>query len=133
MDIHHNIHKLQRKSKYMNKLSTINPNSKQNHPHSLVNYLLEDHTSLKFWNLVEHVEKPKEEAQSITQYEQMQVEKKNKFNHILPMMHSTLSLYEFLQYFHKNHVKNLEKSFIALAKKDITETEKEIYITQESL
>jgi len=54
-------------------------------------------------------------------------------NHILPFNHSLLSLKEFLQYFHINHVKNLEKSFILLAKKDVTEMEKDIYITQESL
>jgi Ca2+-binding EF-hand superfamily protein len=44
-----------------------------------------------------------------------------------------MALKDFLQYFNKTHVKNLEKNFIVLAKKEVTKTEKDIYITKESL
>ena len=60
-------------------------------------------------------------------------EKKNKRNHILPPDHLAMPTRDFIQYFYVKHAENLEKSFIVLAKKDITETEKDIYITQESL
>ena len=40
---------------------------------------------------------------------------------------------EFVQYFKKNHIKNLEKNFVLLAKKIANENEKDIYITEQSM
>lgn len=96
--------------------------------------MLEDLNSLKFWNLIEQPEvKQKDEVNDITKFEKSQREKKNKFNHKLPINHALLAVKDFVQYFHKNHQKNLEYNFVILAKKDVTETEKDIYITQQSL
>lgn len=57
----------------------------------------------------------------------------NKKNHHLPIGHAHIPLKEFISYFQKSHVRNLEKSYILLSQKEVSETEKEIYITQKSL
>ena len=55
----------------------MSPNSKQNHSHFLVNYLIEDYDSLSFWNLVDNkiIEKQKEEIMNINQFEYNKIEK----------------------------------------------------------
>lgn len=58
---------------------------------------------------------------------------KQKRNHQLPEGHELLPSREFYQYFKKNHLKNLEKNFIILAKKEVNDNEKEIYINEDSI
>ena len=77
VNLHNIFHQQQRRNKYMSKIHSISPNSKQNHSHFLVNYLLEDHEALSFWNLVDtrQIEKPKDEIISVSQSEQNKLEK----------------------------------------------------------
>lgn len=51
----------------------------------------------------------------------------------MPEAHELLPSREFYQYFKKSHLRNLEKNFITLAKKDVNENEKDIYINEESI
>lgn len=44
-----------------------------------------------------------------------------------------MPLKDFVQYIDRRQVINLEKNFIILAKKEVTMSDKDIYITQESL
>ena len=77
VNLHKNFNKQQRRNKYISKVHSMSPNSKQNHSHFLVNYLLEDYDSLSFWNLVDNkiIEKQKEEIININQYEHNKIEK----------------------------------------------------------
>lgn len=60
-------------------------------------------------------------------------EKRNKKAHILPPTHEHMHIKDFIQYMSRNHVKNLEKNFILMAKKVVNENEKEIYMTKQSI
>lgn len=132
VDLHEIYGKQVQKNKYMDRIASMSPNSKHAPSNFMVNYTQEDYNSLKFWGLVDPSDK-REDPANVAQHEQQQKEKKNKKANILPIGHQLLSLKEFIQYFKKNHVRYLEKNFVLLAKKDVTETEKDIYITLESL
>ncbi|CAI2367491.1 unnamed protein product [Moneuplotes crassus] len=118
-----NLHKIYnaqaRKNKYLSKIGqTSLP----------FQYSKEDLNSVEHWKLVHKADRSKEDGSSVARLEEDKEERKNKRSHILPIGHQLLPLREFYQYIDSNHLKNLEKSFIKLAKKD-----SDIYITQESL